>query len=273
MSHSIPVGTASPAETVPSLRERVVGVLRSPAETFRRMTDADAWFWPAIFLLIGYTLYYLAYGVGGARWQVGWMSSLWQSSGASPSPESEQTMPTVLSWLAPALQLFGNVLQVPLTVAVSWTLRTLTFYGLARLFGGERPFWGRVVTMVGWAWLPLFFQYALTGVLMLLLPQVMGFFLPLPSGHELGHTAHSMRSNWQGPMLFYLSPFVFWNLALCAIGVAEVFQLPRWKATLVVLIPAVAQLLFMLAGYFLSAAMMQSFGTTPGNTPQPPPTP
>ena len=267
MSESVPISAPPPSETAPPLRDRLVGVLRRPAETFARMTDADAWFWPAIFLLVGYTLYYLAYGVGGARWQIGWMGSLMRSSGTSTDPAAERTMQTVMAWIAPASQLFGNVVQVPVTVALSWSLRSLTLYGLARLFGGEKPFWGRVVAMVGWAWLPLFIQYAVVGVSMLLFPQVMSFFLPLPSGHEIGRAAQSMRTNWQGQMLFYLSPFVFWNLALCTLGVSTLFRLPRWKAALVVLIPAVAQLLFMLAGYFFSAAMMQSFGNTPGATP------
>lgn len=269
MSQSLPITAPTPSETAPPLRERLVGVLRRPAETFAKMTDADAWFWPAIFLLVGYTLYYLAYGVGGARWQIGWMGGLLQRGGATNDPAAEQAMQTILAWVAPASQLFANVVQVPLTVAVSWTLRSLTLYGLARLFGGEKPFWGRVVAMVGWAWLPLFVQYAVVGVSMLVSPQVMSFFLPLPSGQEIGRAAQSMRSNWQGQMLFYLSPFVFWNLALSVIGVSVLFRLPRWKATLVVLIPAVVQLLFMLLSYFFSTAMMQSFGNMPGASPPP----
>lgn len=196
----------------------------------------------------------------------GRMASLLRNSGGN-SDAAQQAMQTMMSWLAPATQLFGNLLQVPLIVAVSWAMRTATFYGLARLFGGERPHWSRVVAMVGWAWLPLFFQYALVGLLMLLLPPVMGFFLPLPSGSEMGRAGHLMRASWQGPMLFYLSPLVFWNLVLCTVGVSELFRLPRWKATLVVLLPAVVQLLFMLGAYLFSAAMMQSFGTMPGNSP------
>lgn len=269
MSQALPIEMPGEPERAPSLRERFVGVLRRPTETFARLTDADAWFWPALFLLTGYTLYYLAYGVGGARWQMGWMASLLQNSSNSGDPATRQAMQTMLSWVAPASQLFGNIIQVPLIVAVSWSLRSALFYGLARLFGGERPHWGRVVAMVGWAWVPLFFQYALVGLAMLLVPQVMSFFLPLPSEHEIGKAAHTMRTNWQGPMLFYLSPLMFWNLALCVLGVSQLFRLPRWKAGLVVLLPAVVQLLFMLGAYLFSAAMMQSFGALPSNAPAP----
>lgn len=273
MSQSLPLAAPSPAEAAPSLRERLSGVLLRPTASFARMTDADAWFWPAIFLITGYTLYYLAVGVGGARWQIGWMSNLLRSSTPNPDPAAERAVQGMFVWIAPASQLFGNVVQVPILVALSWSLRSLTFYGLARLFGGEKPFWGRVVAMVGWAWLPLFVQYAVTGVLMLIFPQVMSFILPLPAEQQLGNAAQSLRANWIGPMLFYVSPFVIWNLCLCTLGVAELFRLPRWKATLVVLLPAVAQLLFLLLGYYFSATMMQSLSHPPGTAPAPGNTP
>lgn len=227
------------------------------------MTDADAWLWPAVLLLMGYTLYYLAYGVGGARWQTTWLMAMVQSSTAGGDAVAARSVTAFMAWLAPASQLFGNVVQVPLAVALSWGMRTLLFYGLARLLGGGRPLRGHVVAMVGWAWTPLFLQYALTGILMLAFPRVMAFFLPLPDAAGMGRAAESMRHNWHGQMLFYLSPLVFWNLALCVVGVAELFRLPRWKAVIVVLVPAVAQLVFMMAGFFLSAAMLQAFPEVP----------
>ncbi len=78
-----------------------------------------------------------------------------------------------------------------------------------------------------------------------------------------------MRDNSFAQFLVYLSPFVFWNLALCVVGVAELFRLPRWKAGLVVLVPTVAQLLFLVAMYFVSLAMMDAVGATMPAPPAP----
>lgn len=245
---------------IPSFRERLLGVLRRPTATFAAMTDPEAWLWPAVFLLAGYTVYFLAYGVGGARWQLGWMYSL-MTTGNSPTDQATaQAVRNMLAWLAPASQLFGNLLSVPMMVAASWAVRSGVFYGLARLLGGAKPPPGRVAAMVGWAWVPLLFQYSLVGVLMLAVPQVMSFFLPLPAEGGMPKAGEALNTQWHGQMLFYLSPFVFWNLALCVLGVAELFRFPRWKASIVVLVPAVLQLLYLLATYVLSALLLKTFG-------------
>ncbi|HTE20669.1 MAG TPA: Yip1 family protein [Armatimonadota bacterium] len=247
----------------PSFRERFVGVLVRPRETFARMGDPDAWFWPAILLLVGYILYYLAIGVGTARWQASFMGAMLART-RQPNPSAQNGQAIMLA-VMPVTQLFAAMLQVPVTIAASWAVRTVAFYGLARLLGGAKPHWARVVAMVGWAWTPLFFQYALLGILMLTVPQVLAFFLPLPK--EPTNPA-PMRTAQSVQFLLYLSPFVFWNLALCVIGVGELFRLPRWKACLVVLVPTVAQLLFLVAMYFISLAMMDTFGM--GTMPTPP---
>lgn len=233
------------------------------------MTDADAWYWAAVLLLVGYTLYFLANGVGGARWQTGWMSDLLSSGNRSSEPAA-RSVDAFMSWVVSASQLFGNLLSVPLMAAISWAVRTGIFYGLARLLGGDKPAWGRVLAMVGWAWLPLFFQYCLVGALMLASPVVMVFFLPLPEQGGMAQAAENLGSKWQGQMLFYLSPFVFWNLALCVVGVAELFRLPRWKATIVVLTPAVLQLGYLAANYLFSATLLKALGGMPGASPSPP---
>ena len=250
-------------ERPPSFRERFVGVLVRPRETFARLTEPDAWFWPAILLLVGYTLYYLAIGVGTARWQASFMGAMFART-RPPNPSSQNVQDIMLAFM-PATQLFAAMLQVPVTIASSWAVRTVAFYGLARLLGGAKPHWARVLAMVGWAWVPLFFQYVLLGALMLTVPQVLAFFLPLPKEPT---TPGSMRTAQAVQFLFYLSPFVFWNLALCVVGVGELFSLPRWKASLVVLVPTVAQLLFLVAMYFVSLAMMDAFGL--GTVPTPP---
>jgi hypothetical protein len=56
-------------------------------------------------------------------------------------------------------------------------------------------------------------------------------------------------------------------MALCVIGVADLFRLPRWKATIVVLLPAVGHLLFMIAVYAASVWMLKGIGTMPGASP------
>jgi hypothetical protein len=265
---TLTAGPAPQPEPVPTFKERLVGILTRPAATFARMTDADAWLWPAVMLLVGYTIYYVAYGTGGARWQTNWMMNMLATGGSNNNSDpSRQVITSVFSWLGPASQFFGNIVQVPLAVAMSWAMRTAVLYGLARLLGGEKPFWGRVVAMVGWAWVPLFVQYALTGILMLIFPSVMSFFLPLPADGTMTGAAAEFSSRWHGPMLFYLTPFVFWNLALCTIGVAELFRLPRWKASIAVLVPAVLQLGFMILSYWASTALLGAFGTMPGASP------
>jgi hypothetical protein len=262
------ISTGRTPEPAPAFGERVAGVLTRPRETFARMTDADAWYWPAVLLLIGYTVYYLATGVGGARWQTSWMSDMLASGNRGGNPAT-QSMDGFMAWVAAASQLFGNVVSVPFLAAISWAIRSATFYGLARMMGGEKPAWGRVAAMVGWSWLPLCFQYCVVGALMLASPTVMVFFLPLPEESNMAQVANNMSANWHGQMLFYLSPFVFWNLALCVIGVAELFRLPRWKAAIVVLTPAVLQLGYLAASYTLSAALVKAFGTMPGSSPPP----
>ena len=266
MSESTVASTLPGGEVAPTFRERVIAVLRRPREAFAAMGDADAWFWPAILLLIGYTIYNLAYGMGGARLQASWMSSVMPTTGSSASTPAARNLAAFMAWFAPTLQLFGNVTQVPLGIGISWACRTALFYGLARLLGGCKPYWGRVVAMVGWAWLPLFLQYTVCGLLMLAVPEVMGFLLPM-NGNDLSQVARQMQHRWHGQMFFYLSPLVFWNLALCVIGVAELFRLPRWKATIVVLIPTVADLLSKVVSYLFSVEILKAFSGMPGAKP------
>ncbi len=247
---------AASATPPPSFRERFVGVLVRPRETFRHLAesaDRDAWYGPAYLLIIGYSLYFLAIGVGMARL----MSAM-----AAPGNATSPTPPGMADWmtfLMSASQLYTALWQVPLYVAISWAVRTGIFYGLGVLLHGDRPAWGRVVAMIGWAWVPIFFQYVLLGVLMLAFPPVMDFFLPIPEQGKPIDVMSLQNSKWQGQVLFQASPFILWNLYLCTVGVANVFRLPTWKASVVVLVPALAQILFNIGAYFLSTWMAGMF--------------
>jgi hypothetical protein len=245
-------------------------VLLRPRQAFARLDDADAWFWPAILLLTGYTLYYLAIGVGMAHYQQEMMSRML----LKPLPGSKPVAVAATKWMlsvVPASQVLLGLLQVPFAIAASWAMRTTLFYLLARALGGAKPFWGRVVSMVGWAWLPLFIQYCLLGGVMLFVPAAFGFFVPLPASQDLSEAMSMAQEKWRLQALTSLSPFVLWNLALCILGVQEVFKLPRWKAVLVVAIPAVAQLLFEVGSHFFGMWMLSAFGGTPPTAPAPQP--
>jgi hypothetical protein len=238
------------------------------------MHDPDAWFWPSILMLIGYTAYLLATGVGSAAYQLAVSNQMFGPTGTG----SGQNAPPAafrdfLLWLIPGTQIFVTALSPVWSVALTWATRVLIFTGLARLFGGARAPWPRVIGMVGWSWTPLFFHYTLLGVLMLTMPSVFRFLAAIPDTPGLGATADTLRARWQGQVFLYLSPFVLWNLWLCFLGVGEVFRLPRWKAALVVLLPTIAYLLITLAFYWLGISVMDSFrnfGTTPPAVPAPP---
>lgn len=274
-----PPGSPEPTpELFPERRqpfgERFMGILTRPSATFARMQDPDAWFWPAILMLIGYTLYMLATGVGSAQFQMNLANQMFSPSGTA-GRNAPPGFQNIMLWVIPATQIFLMALSPVPSVAISWTTRVLIFTGLARLFGGVRAPWSRVFGMVGWSWTPLFFHYALLGVLMLAVPSVFRFLAAIPDTPGmpgLGNTADTLRARWQGQVFLYLSPFVLWNLWLCFLGVQELFRLPRWKAALVVLLPTVTYLLGTLAFYWLGVTMMdrfKDFGTLPPS-PRPP---
>jgi hypothetical protein len=195
---------------------------------------------------------------------VAYTSRVLQNVGAANQPPGfSQFMLTVI----PSMQVMMLLLSAPFTAAISWAVRTGLFYGLAVLVGGSRAFWGRVVAMVGWAWVPLFIQYVLLGLLMLVFPQIYSYLAGVPDSTSITAMAESMRQKWHGQVLIYLSPFVIWNLVLCVIGVSEVFRLPTWKAALVVLVPSVAHLLMQAAMYLTGLTIMDAMSGMPGTVP------
>lgn len=247
---------AAATPTAPSFGQRLAGVLLRPREAFQRIADgddSDAWYGPAYLLIVGYSLYFLAIGVGMAR-----TMSAMMAAGGSTGP----TPPGMAGWMTffmASSQVYTALWQVPLYVAISWAVRSGVFYGLGVLLRGDRPAWSRVIAMVGWAWVPIFFQYVLFGVLMLIFPPIMDFFLPIPQEGKPMDMMSLQKSKWQGQVLFQASPFILWNLYLCVVGVAAVFRLPTWKASVVVLVPTVLQILFNIGAYFLSTWMAGMF--------------
>jgi hypothetical protein len=255
---------ATPAElskpAVPSFRERFVGMLLRPRQTLAGITEPDAWFWPAILLLIGYTLYMIGQGINGAAFQA---SSMQRSLGNRST--SDPTLRFIMTAM-PAILAFAMPLSAPFAAALSWGVRTAIFYGLARALGGIQASWARHFAVVGWAWVPLFFQYCILGAIMLL-PEGFAYFAGISSDTSIGGVSQSMRQKWHGQVILYGSPFVIWNLVLCTLGVEEVFKLPRWKAGLVVLLPTAAQIFFYALAYWGSMSMMSaiSSGVPPTN--------
>ena len=256
MSTAVPPYPEAELERLPSLRERFVGMIVRPRETLEGLREPDAWFWPSILMLIGYTLFFLAYGVRSAEYTAATMGAAFKQSGANPNSAAGMVEQAMGAWL-PVGMLFYYLLLVPFSTALSWATRTLLFYALARLLGGSRPFWGRVVAMVGWAWVPLFLQYAGVGLLVLLVPQASSFFIPFPRDGSQADPIATTRTQFQAQALLQVSPFVFWNLGLCILGVRQLFQLPGWKAAAVVLIPTVAYGLYQLANYLFAMLMFQ----------------
>jgi hypothetical protein len=263
--------TEAPVERVPGFRERFIGMIVRPRATLAGLTDADAWFWPSILLLIGYSLNILPLGIGMGKWGAGFISQAMSTS--SPSPSSAQAAAMMRSIMAP-IQIYAAMLQVPAYVAATWAVRTLIFYGFAHLLGGAKPAFRRVVAMVGWAWVPLFFQYVGIGVAMLLYPRLFTLLVPIQDPREPINMAAMHHAQWVAQAIRELSPFVFWNLAICVIGVADLFRLPRWKAAIVVLLPTVVQIVLQLAMSLLASSMAGAMGTgMPGSGPKVPGTP
>src|SRR5690349_19806272 len=132
----------TPEQPPPSFSRRFVGMIVSPREVFAGLTDGEAWFWPAVMLLVGYTVYLLPAGLGSARWMGDTFAAMLQSPSMAPTtadPSSAKVMRFMVGFM-PIAQVFSAMWQVPLYVALTWATRTGIFYGLARAFGGEKVF-------------------------------------------------------------------------------------------------------------------------------------
>src|SRR4051812_43164958 len=92
MSSAGPIQSETAPERVPSFWDRFVGVLLRPRETFARMQDPDAWFWPAILAIIGYTLYFLSIGVASSRFMQAYTAAIFAKSGAPSDPASTSVL-------------------------------------------------------------------------------------------------------------------------------------------------------------------------------------
>lgn len=259
----------SAAPAVPGFRERFVGMLVRPRETFARLHEPDAWFWPAILFLVGYGVYYQAMALGTARLQFSMTGKMLQNTASGTAAAGDPVTQSILSAM-PFIYLFLIAMSPLMVAAMSWALRTGIFYGLARLLGGGPAPWSRVMAMVGWAWVPLFFQYLLLGTAMLVSWQVFSYLQAAPADQSIGGAAQAMRGKWHVQVIVSASPFVLWNLWLCVLGVTEVFTLPRWKATLVVLVPYVVQLALVFTMYLGSLAMLDAMTGIPVSSPSVP---
>lgn len=261
--------------------ERFVAILLRPRAAFAAMTDPDAWFWPAVLMLVGYSLYLLAVGLGTARYQLEMMTQLLSPQPAPPgpaAPAAPSAPPTgaagaVATWMpfvVAAGQVFFTALAPLWTAALSWTTRCLVFWGMARLLGAGPVRLPRLVGMVGWAWTPLFFQYTLLGLLMFAVPGLFETLNGVPKDPSATMDVAAMRQAFVYQAAQYLSPFVWWNLALCILGVEAVFGLSRGRAAVVVLLPMAVYLIFLGAMYALGVQLMELFmGPTPGPAPSP----
>jgi len=260
-----PAAEQQPA--VPSFTNRFVGMLLRPRETMRGLREPDAWLGPAILLFIGYTVYYIPVALGIAEFASGAFLRAIQDQQMDPSASRQADFLRVMSgamWTAP---LFSSLWQVHLTAAASWAIRTALFYFLGRAAGGEPAPWYRVLSMVGWAWVPLFIQYVLIGLAMLMAPQVFELFVPLPSIDDMREGESSFGGGQQGSLvqvLILFNPFVVWNLVLCTLGLEEIFKLPRWKAALIVFIPTLLQVLLAVGLYLYAGALTDLMGSDTG---------
>jgi len=247
-----------------------VGMIVSPRKVFQGLNSEDAWLWPAIMLLVGYMVYYIPVGLQTARFSGGMFGNILTNTPTSADQSSKRVLDFMASYM-PAFQLFSMVAYVPFAAALSWATRTVCFTVLGRMLSPHRPPVGRVIAMIGWAWVPILFQYVGVGLAMLFIPEVTRFLMPMPDIKDAQMNVEALnRNRWQAQMLLELSPFVIWNIVLCVIGVSEVFKLPRWKSAIVVLVPTAAQVLFQLAIYFLSQSMLNLSGGMANPTVPPP---
>src|SRR5687767_7456685 len=129
-------GGSVPSPVVPGFRERFVGMLVRPSETFSRMREPDAWFWPAIMFLVGYGVYYQAIAIGTARLQISMTGKMLQNAGGTGTAAASDPVSQAVLAAMPFFYLFAIAMSPLIVAAFSWVLRTAIFYGLARLLGG-----------------------------------------------------------------------------------------------------------------------------------------
>jgi hypothetical protein len=227
-------------------------MLIRPRATFAAMSEPDAWFWPAVLLGVGYMVYLS--GIGARMFEL--TGAVLARQVGNSSSARDPVLQIVLS-VMPPIEGFVTIIQAPLTAALSWVVRCLVFSGLAAALRGARAPAGRVAAMVGWAWVPLLFQYCLIGIAVLVSPQVGSFFLGVQPDSDRLDAGAVGRLSWERQTMLMLSPFVIWNLLLCHIGVEETFKLPRWKAGIVVLLPTLIQFGFQIGMIALSSSFLK----------------
>lgn len=257
---------ASPEAASPGFSQRFVGMLFQPRATMQDLVETDAWVGPAIMLLLGHTIYYLPIALGIADFMSSAMLQVLRSPSVRTTgpPDAFVRGFSGAMWAVP---LFASLWQVHLTAATSWAIRTAIFYFLARSAGGGRAPWWRVFSLVGWAWIPLFFQYLLIGIGILALPGLFGYFVPLPDVSQFTDSDPAAVSSGTSSLvqvLLLFNPLVIWNLLLCTVGLADLFRLPRWKSALIVFVPTLLQVL-LVAGLYLYSEMV-SATMAPGDT-------
>lgn len=236
--------------------DRLRGVLTRPSRTFDAMTDPDAWVFPAIVMFLGYLVYMLASGVRAAEL----MHRLMDESGSKITSQREggEFLSLMSIWMGSA-QIYSSTYGAPFAAAASWMARTAIFMGLGRLLGGAAVPWGRVASMVGWSWTPIFIHYVGLGLAILLIPAVANWVIPISTSGAV-NSSQVYTDSLRASVFLSASPFVLWNLALCVCGVRTLFRLSGLKAAVVVLLPTAAQLGLQYAAFEL----FRAFGSGAG---------
>jgi len=233
---------------------RLAMLLRRPAALFAGLTDCYAWLWPALVMFVVMLLYCIPVSIMiGATSAASLRGSL--EGELNDMPEAIRV---ALVEIMPAIQRAGPILAVPMALMMSWFLRTGMFYLLGSLFTPARPPIRQVASMVAWAWLPLALQDLALALAMIASPELVPLIEPGASG-QLATDGFLGFAGWGMVLTQFASPLVWWNLALCFIGVRTLFGLGRGAALAVVAVPTALDLalkvLTMMAGSFLHARL------------------
>jgi len=231
--------TPSPSPA-PGFFGMIRGVLARPRPTFAalRASHSRSWLWMALLGLILVTLPVVVSGPIAAAQTRAELREQFENQpdlvGGSFDPEQAASIATspVLTTVVPAvLAFFGR--------ALGWLIWSGALYLLASMVGGRSSF-AQMLQVVIWAWLP----YGLRSILQTVYisstqtvianPGLSGF---APSPAAAGEIV--MPSAGTAVLQTFLSQidfFLFWNLALLAIGIAAVTRLSGRKAAGLVLI-------------------------------------
>lgn len=204
------------------LIERIGGAIVSPRKTFEYLSDNPDWKGPFLLMLVSILL------------------------GAGLVIMIFRNMPTEIG-VPKAVMIIGSIaglIGVTISLYLGWLIRTALIYLFGNIAKGKARFYS-LFSVVGYAWIPLFIRSLLYTVVLTIrspvgllsyksgscatamsamrLPINLAFFLP-----SIEHTSPLFA------LLNQIDLFIFWSLALMALGVFFIFRFNLKKSILIV---------------------------------------